>query len=214
MVDACLVDVAWSELAVLGECIYHVVGCLLGRRILLGRNLAWSMVDYLLGQCRQSILLGQNLLGRGLIFVGCVLLDYTQGPFLTSAQKHESYRMLRLHLGSYQKLAARALREGRTLYKVRPKHHYSRHLADWVNLTGWNPSARSCFLDEDHMKFLAAVASRLHPNTLLLKFAKEIFLEKSSFLAERTSGSTAKEAEAMRALPARSKSVSSLWNRS
>ena len=171
-------NLAWSELAVLGECIYHVVGCLLGRRILLGRNLAWSMVDYLLGQCRQSILLGQNLLGRGLIFVGCVLLDYIQGPFLTSSQKHESYRMLRLHLGSYQKLAARALREGRTWYKVRPKHHYSRHLADWVNLTGWNPSARSCFLDEDHMKFLAAVASRLHPNTLLLKFAKRYSLKR------------------------------------
>ena len=187
----------------LGECIYHVVGCLLGRRILLGRNLPCLVNAFItlsgaclvdesclvgtwlgrwlitcLGQCRQSILLGQNLLGRGLIFVGCVLLDYTQGPFLTSAQKHESYRMLRLHLGSYQKLAARALREGRTLYKVRPKHHYSRHLADWVNLTGWNPSARSCFLDEDHMKFLAAVASRLHPNTLLLKFAKRYSLKR------------------------------------
>ena len=47
-----------------------------------------------------------------------------------------------------------------------------------------------------------------------VEICQEIFVEKSSFLAERTSGSTAKEAEAMRALPARSKSVSSLWNRS
>ena len=100
------------------------------------------------------------------------------GPFLTTPEKEESCALLKLHMSTYQYLACGAARRGELNYRIRPKNHYTAHLEEWVRVTGWNPQARSTFIDEDHMKALAAIASRLHPRTLCVQFPRRCSLKR------------------------------------
>ena len=81
-------------------------------------------------------------------------------------------------MSTYQYMARRSLQKGDLNYRVRPKHHYTAHLEQWIHSYGWNPQARSTFMDEDHMKALATVAAKLHPRTLRVQFPKRYALKR------------------------------------
>ena len=105
-------------------------------------------------------------------------------PFLTHDERSESCALLRLHLISYQWLAARAVQRGILNWRIRPKYHYAEHMREWVNATGVNPMAQSCFLDEDNMKALAKIAAAVHPGTFNVEFARRYALKRVLSFAE------------------------------
>ena len=100
-------------------------------------------------------------------------------PYLSANERVESVELAEAFIDAYTRLAARNLSLERLLYRIRPKLHYVAHLIHDVRTSGLNPEAVACWLDEDHMKWLATIAASLHAKTASLKLAKRYLLKRS-----------------------------------
>ena len=76
---------------------------------------------------------------------------YSAGRFLSQPEKTMIKHYGYLFLNTYVRVAARALSEGKMVYKILPKHHMLAHLWSWDHRCA-NPAFYSTWLDEDFLK--------------------------------------------------------------
>ena len=69
-------------------------------------------------------------------------------------------------LQSFSWLADHAKASGMQRWKVRPKMHMFAHQLMMVEMTGWNPKAWSCWMDEDFMGRLKKVVTRTRSRSM------------------------------------------------
>lgn len=106
---------------------------------------------------------------------------WTKGcrPSLSDQERSVSVAMGRLFLEMYAALSLEAQIDQKLLFKVRPKHHYMRHLLDQTEISGRNPLALSNFTDEDHMKHLRGISLGCHPLTVTTTWARRYILKQT-----------------------------------
>lgn len=89
-------------------------------------------------------------------------------PILLSAEQTvQLKRWGSQYLGLYGDLAAKALGDGQTLFKLRPKCHYFQHLL--MGLGPLNPKVVSCWNDETFIGNITTIAARVHRRTTPLR---------------------------------------------
>ena len=93
-----------------------------------------------------------------------------------------------MFLDYYSDLAVKNVKAGRTNFKMRPKHHiFHHHLVFRLRSGGrLNPRVVSCWLDEDFIGKVCAVARSVHPATLGLRTLQRHQLEINRRLAQRS----------------------------
>jgi len=69
----------------------------------------------------------------------------------------------------YRSLAARAIKLEQRRYKLRPKLHYLHHTILELPITRQNHFFATCFLDEDFMGKVKALASKCHRTTVVVR---------------------------------------------
>lgn len=100
-------------------------------------------------------------------------------PFLNAQQRESSFTFGTTFSHAFQYLAAEAMKDGKLLWKYRPKYHYFLHLLDDLRSSSLNMFFASNFLDEDHMKVMRSVGSSCHPRTSRTMWARRYILKKS-----------------------------------
>ena len=74
------------------------------------------------------------------------------GTFLTEEEDENRLVLGRLMIHSYATLASRSVERNKFEFRLRPKFHLLHHLTIQNKRSRYNPSAVSCWMDEDAMK--------------------------------------------------------------
>lgn len=75
----------------------------------------------------------------------------------------------RLHLATYQKLAAHSSATGTKLFKIRPKHHSYDHLLEHLTRSSLNPGWFSTVRDEDFLGKLKKLGQKCHGSSVMFR---------------------------------------------
>ena len=102
-----------------------------------------------------------------------------QKPYLSRQETDESIALGRLWLQAYQKLAHESQSSQRLLWRIRPKLHYCDHLLSHTQATMANPEAYANWIDEDHMKWLSALAAAVSSRTCYKQLARRYLLKRT-----------------------------------
>ena len=98
---------------------------------------------------------------------------------MVSTTVSETVWLCRLHSACYQFLASECLRQGRLLYKNRPKTHYFCHMIDHHEQTGICLLHVSTFGDEDFMHKTRTICRACHGSTYMKAWARRYALKRA-----------------------------------
>lgn len=108
--------------------------------------------------CDKFLMLERRLCRQGRLILCCMwslsqclsVLEHAE-LILRPAEAEAAYAHGRRHLLLWGRLAVAAARQGKCMYKHRPKHHWFDHLIRTIRKGRVNVLRWSCFIDEDYM---------------------------------------------------------------